>query len=115
MPSKKRREIFASNLQRYIDISGKSRGSFCESIGITAASLSEWLNAKKYPRIDTIEEIANYFGIDMSDLIEDHYKPKKEWTDPNSPKGILIKSIEELSETEVNGFLALMNLFRNKK
>lgn len=56
MPSKKRREIFARNLQRYIDMSGKSSGSFCESIGITAASLSEWLNAKKYPRIDTIED-----------------------------------------------------------
>lgn len=56
MPIKKRREIFARNLQRYIDMSGKSRGSFCESIGITAASLSEWLNAKKYPRIDTIED-----------------------------------------------------------
>ena len=31
----------------------------------------DWVNAKTYPRIDKIELMANFFGIDKSDLIED--------------------------------------------
>jgi transcriptional regulator with XRE-family HTH domain len=40
-------------------------------IGVTPASFNEWLNGKKYPRIDKIELLARYFGILKSDLIED--------------------------------------------
>ena len=33
-------------------------------------TFSDWVNAKTYPRIDKIEKMAQYFGIEKSDLIE---------------------------------------------
>ena len=37
---------------------------------IKYSTLSDWINGNKYPRIDKIEILANYFGIEKSDLIE---------------------------------------------
>lgn len=33
-------------------------------------TVSNWLNPKYYPRIDKIQEMADFFGINTSDLIE---------------------------------------------
>ena len=38
---------------------------------MSAPTVNEWIKAKKYPRIDKIEILADYFGILKSDLIED--------------------------------------------
>ena len=63
-------EIFAKNLKYYLEKSGKTQKEVALAIGVTPASLDEWIKAKKYPRIDKIEMLANYFGILKSDLIE---------------------------------------------
>lgn len=65
------KEIFASNLKNYMDIYKKDRNDICKILDIPYTTLSDWLNAKKYPRIDKIELLANYFNIQKSDLIED--------------------------------------------
>lgn len=33
-------------------------------------TVSDWMHARTYPRIDKIEMMANYFGIEKSDLVE---------------------------------------------
>lgn len=68
-------EILAKNLTSYVEKSGKSRSEICTDLGIAYSTFSEWLNGRKYPRIDKIELMANYFGIMKSDLIEDHSEP----------------------------------------
>lgn len=65
-------KIFGKNLRRYIDQSGKLDKEVAEAVGVSTATMSEWLNGKKYPRINRIELLAQYFGIQKSDLIEDH-------------------------------------------
>ena len=64
------KELFAKNLKRYMDEKGKTQKELAEIVGVSAPTVSDWLNAKKYPRIDKIEILANYFGIFKSDLIE---------------------------------------------
>lgn len=65
------KEVFARNLRFYLDKSGKTQKEVALAIGVTPASFNEWLNGKKYPRIDKIELLARYFGVLKSDLIED--------------------------------------------
>lgn len=65
------KEIFARNLQRYMDERRLSRIELSQMIDVPYSTLSEWLTAKKYPRIDKIEKLAFAFGIEKSDLIED--------------------------------------------
>lgn len=37
----------------------------------TASTVSDWCNGKKYPRVNKMQMIANYFGVLMSDLTEE--------------------------------------------
>ena len=69
------KEVFAANLKRYMDQWGKSQKELAEIAGVSAPTMHDWLKAKKYPRIDKIEILANYFGILKSDLIEEKEKP----------------------------------------
>lgn len=50
---------------------GKTQKELAEIVGVSAPTVNDWISAKKYPRIDKIEILANYFGILKSDLIED--------------------------------------------
>lgn len=70
------KDIFAENLKYYIEKSGKDRRELAEIWGFPYSTVTEWINAKKYPRIDRIEIMANYFHILKSDLIEDKKKQR---------------------------------------
>ena len=65
------KEVFASNLKRYMEQRGKTQKELAEIVGVSAPTMNDWIKAKKYPRIDKIEILADYFGILKSDLIED--------------------------------------------
>ena len=71
------KEVFARNLKFYMDRSGMNQKEMAQIVGVSAPAFCEWLNAKKYPRIDKIEILANYFGILKSDLIEDKSAEKE--------------------------------------
>ena len=66
------KETFAKNLTYYIDKHGKEQKEIAEAIDVAPSTFNAWVKAKKYPRIDKIELLANYFGILKSDLIEEH-------------------------------------------
>ena len=90
------KEVFAKNLAKYLHRSGKSQREMADIVGVSSSTFNEWMNAKKYPRIDKIELLANYFGILKSDLIEE-----------DDDKKI---SPDELSLTE--GEKVMLELFR---
>ena len=65
------KDVFAFNLKRYMEKFGKSRTDISEALKISYFTVSDWVNGKKYPRMDKVEMLANYFGIQKSDLIEE--------------------------------------------
>ena len=64
------KEVFSSNLRFYMEKRNKSRNEVCEALNFKYTTFTDWCNGVKYPRIDNIEKLANYFGISKSDLIE---------------------------------------------
>lgn len=70
------KEIFAKNLSSYMSKKKIDRYKLCDDLDFKYSTLSEWLSAKKYPRIDKIEKLANYFDISKSALIEEHKHPQ---------------------------------------
>lgn len=88
------KEIFAKNLLYYIERHGKDQKEIAEIIGVAPSTFNAWVKAKKYPRIDTIEKLANYFGILKSDLIEGH------------------ESTDSFKESITEGEQSLLNLLR---
>lgn len=84
------KEIFARNLKKYMDRAGKSQKDMAEVVGVSAATFSDYINAKKYPRIDKIDIMADYFGILKSDLIEEKMTEEKE-KDNETLAGIIVR------------------------
>ena len=72
------KETLSKNLKYYIEKSGKDRRELAEIWGFPYSTITEWINGKKYPRIDRIEIMADYFGILKSDLIEEKTKEHRE-------------------------------------
>ena len=64
------KEIFAQNLKYYMDKKGIDRNRLCDDLGFKYMTVSDWINAKTYPRIDKIEMLSNYFGVRKSNLVE---------------------------------------------
>lgn len=69
--------IMAKNIKHYMALHRKTRSDICEALGVKYTTLTDWINAKTYPRIDKIEMLANYFGVEKSDLVEQHSAAKK--------------------------------------
>ncbi|MBS6447668.1 MAG: helix-turn-helix domain-containing protein [Clostridiales bacterium] len=79
--------IFSKNLKYYIEQSGKDRRELANIWGFPYSTVTEWVNGKKYPRIDRIEIMADYFGIQKSDLIEEK-PPEEQQKKPDADDGL---------------------------
>ena len=78
------KNIFASNLKRYMALNEKSRKDISEALGISYYTVTDWVKGKKYPRMDKVEMLADYFGILKSDLIEEKTEEHREMQQKNS-------------------------------
>lgn len=65
------KEVMAKNLKHYVSRSGKTQKEIAAIVGVAPSTFNDWLKAKKYPRIDKIEILSDYFGVLKSDLIEE--------------------------------------------
>lgn len=68
------REIMAQNIKYYMNKNNKTRNEICHDLGFAYSTFSDWVNGKKYPRIDKIELMAKYFNVSKTDLVERHQK-----------------------------------------
>lgn len=66
------KEIFSKNLRRYMKINNKDRSDVSRDLEIPYSTLTDWYNGNIYPRIDKIQLLANYFGIQKADLVEEN-------------------------------------------
>lgn len=72
------KEIFSKNLKNHMATNGKDRKRIAADLNIAYSTLTDWVNGKKFPRIEKVEMLADYFGISKSDLIEDFEEVKKD-------------------------------------
>lgn len=69
--AKKEREVFASNFLRILEQKGKTQADVVANLGFTSSTVSDWANAKKYPRVDKMQMLADYLGVWISELREE--------------------------------------------
>lgn len=70
------KKIFAKNLNYYMTTNNKTQSDLVTDLNLTASTVSDWANGKKYPRVDKMQLLADYFGILKSDLTEKHETSK---------------------------------------
>lgn len=71
MPEQEYKLIFSKNLKHYLDLNNKSQQDLVKDLGLSASTVSNWYTGLKLPRMSKVEMLANYFGINKSDLLED--------------------------------------------
>lgn len=71
------KKIFSKNLNHYMELNEKTQTDIINDLGFNKSAVSTWCNGTRLPRMDKVELLAQYFGINRSDLIED----KNEQTD----------------------------------
>lgn len=72
------KKIFARNLTRYIAQSGRTQTELADMLGVAQSTFNNWCTGVRYPRMDKVEQLARYFNIKKSDLIEEKLTPEKE-------------------------------------
>lgn len=92
------KEVFAANLLRYMEAFDKNQKEISEIVGVSAPTVNDWIKAKKYPRIDKIEILANYFRILKSDLIEEKSEEHREMQEKNDTLADVIVRMRTDSE-----------------
>jgi len=71
MNSQKLKNIMAKNIKKYLELNGKTQTDMAKDLNIPEMTVSNWINAKTYPRPDKIQLMADYFHIRRSDLTEE--------------------------------------------
>ena len=65
------RQEFAARLKYYMNIKGCKQSDIARDLGINMSTISSWCNGVMIPRMEKIKMLADYFNINMSDLLED--------------------------------------------
>lgn len=99
------KSIFAKNLQRYMKINNKNQQDLSNDLGFGQSTISDWINEKKYPRIDALQQLADYFGIYKSDLSEEKGKLTKAKGTKipvlgTCPCGVPVDAVEDIIDYE---------------
>lgn len=114
------RRVFANNLKSCLQEKGVTQKEVAEALGLSQGALSDWMSLRRTPGMDRVQRLAEYFGVEMSDLVEEpsvknkYYVSKEfkkiEETIKSSPESIeLHLSIEKLSAENKMLVQALVN------
>lgn len=110
MDDRNNKGILAKNIRHYMELNNKTRNEMCEALGVKYTTFADWVNAKTYPRIDRIEQMAEYFGISKSDLLEERLPNgaipyQKRPTLPVPIVGAVSCGIPLLAEDNIEGYI----------
>ena len=95
------KKTFAKNLNYYMVKNQKNRRDISRDLKIPYTTVTSWCTGEFYPRIDKIEQLANYFCINKSDLVEE--KKISEKTIPLV--GIVKAGYDYLAEQNIVGYV----------
>ena len=76
------KSVFAENVRRFREDSGKTKSELCKDIGMSRAFWDKVESGEKEARVSTVERIAEALGVSVLDL----------FTEPRSKRRELVRS-----------------------
>lgn len=68
---------FTDNFKYYLIKNDKTVADISKDLRIAYSTVNDWYNGKKYPRVDSIHILADYFNVSFKDLAEKHKRDEK--------------------------------------
>lgn len=111
MTDKEQTVIFQKNLLRYLQENHKTQKEVADAIGVQHQTFSTWCCGIAYPRMGKIQALADYFGINKSDLIED----KSQISDSETERAIQLGiEIQRLPASKQDALLAYLRFLQSQ-
>lgn len=104
MKDKNYKNIFAKNLNYWMQVRGKTQSDIINDLDINKSAISSWCNATRIPKMNTISILADYLHINLSDLLEDK-------SDSSKNQNEYISKIPLLSDYKNNLDYSLDNFY----
>jgi transcriptional regulator with XRE-family HTH domain len=110
-------EGFGVNLNSYSDSFGISVDDIAKAVGVKVETVRNWIEFKEYPKMDMIEKVAKYLGIEKDDLIENRsvdftvadYHARPDWMDKDTHE--TVKKYLKLSDDQKRIINDTMDVF----
>lgn len=107
------KQIMARNIKRFMESKGVSNQQVCDALGFKYTTFMDWIKGVTYPRIGKVEAMAQYFGCEKSDLIEDKKeKPTAQGDGLSEDMRELIECIKKLPEDKIRMLLQVARSIR---
>lgn len=90
MNAEENKRIMAQNIKRHMERKGVTNQQLCDALGFKYTTFMDWIKGVTYPRIGKVEAMAQYFGCEKSDLIEDKKEKPTEYDGLSDNKKALI-------------------------
>ena len=71
MTATRQRQIVSNNLNELAKRKGVIPADIVRDLGIAEATIRSWFNGTKYPRIQSVQQLADYFGVPRSRITEE--------------------------------------------
>lgn len=73
-----RDNVLGKRLKELRKKGGKTQKDFADALHVTSSAVSKWENGQNMPDIETMREIAGYYGIPLSELVAEASQEIKE-------------------------------------
>lgn len=105
MSDSRNKQIMANNIKRYMEMKGVTNQQLCDALDFKYTTFMDWIKGVTYPRIGKVEAMANYFGCEKSDLIEEKETPTVIDDGLSDDLRELIKHLKTLPEDKIQMLL----------
>lgn len=68
MPDSMARKAFPGILSEFMSRNNLTQTDIAKKLNVSKQTVSDWVNGKKFPRVDKMQELANIFGVLMSNM-----------------------------------------------
>jgi SOS-response transcriptional repressor, lexA len=99
MSDELQKKIFAKNLRHYLDRENKTQKEVADAIGVSPQTFNTWLQMVALPRMGKVQALADYFGVNKSDLLEEKDSNSLSSSDHKD----IAKSLDEMMEQLESG------------
>lgn len=71
MTDEEQKKVFAKNLNKYLSMYNKTQKEVADAIGVIPQTFNSWCTGQSLPRMGKVQALADYFGINKFDLIDE--------------------------------------------
>ncbi len=98
----------AKRILKYMKLFGMSQTELAKKMNVSNATVSDWVHAKKCPRMDKIDQMADLFCCSRSDIMD----PDKPEQNPDDEKIQFIIEVAKTNDGTLERLLAYAQKLR---